>query len=76
MNMNAKLIRKKEKYSLTFLGKLLLLIIIVFIIYLGIRNIYPFLSITETVKTDVLVVEGWIPDFALKQAVEEYNSGD
>jgi uncharacterized protein len=74
--MNYELIRKKEKYSLTFLGKLLLLTIIVFIIYLGIKNIYPFLSITDTVKTDVLVVEGWLPDFALKQAVEEYNSGN
>ena len=74
--MSYELIRKKEKNSFTFLGKLLLLTIIILFIYLGIKNIYPFLSITDTVKTDVLVVEGWLPDFALKQAVEEYNLGN
>jgi len=74
--MKFKIISKREKYSLTFLGKLLILTIVIILIYIGIRNIYPFLSTTNTVNTDVLVVEGWLPDFALKQAVEEYNSGN
>ena len=73
--MRFKIISKREKYTLTFLGKLLILTIVIILIYIGIRNIYPFLSTTNTVTTDVLVVEGWLPDFALKQAVEEYNSG-
>ena len=73
--MRFKIISKREKYTLTFLGKLLILTIVIILIYIGIRNIYPFLSTTNTVNTDVLVVEGWLPDFALKQAVEEYNSG-
>jgi len=74
--MKFKIISKREKYSLTFLGKLLILTLVIILIYIGIRNIYPFLSTTNIVKTDVLVVEGWLPDFALKQAVEEYNSGN
>ena len=38
-------------------------------------SIYPFLSITERVKTDELVVEGWIPFYAVHAAAREFTSG-
>lgn len=36
-------------------------------------NIHSFLAITTRVPAEILVVEGWLPDFALKEAVEEFN---
>jgi uncharacterized SAM-binding protein YcdF (DUF218 family) len=36
---------------------------------------YGFLSTSQRYETDVLVVEGWVHDFAIKGAVDEYHSG-
>ena len=36
-------------------------------------NIYPFLAVTERVETKVLVVEGWVHEYAIRAAVEEFN---
>lgn len=37
--------------------------------------LHPFLAITKPVATDVLLVEGWVPDFALRAAMEEFKAG-
>jgi hypothetical protein len=37
--------------------------------------IYPFLSVTKPVAANVLVVEGWLPDYALHHALDEYRKG-
>ncbi|MFO1393230.1 MAG: hypothetical protein U1F09_05640 [Steroidobacteraceae bacterium] len=38
-------------------------------------NVHPFLAINEPVRADVLVVEGWVPDYVLDRAVAEFRSG-
>jgi uncharacterized SAM-binding protein YcdF (DUF218 family) len=40
-----------------------------------VSNIYPFLAATQRVPSDTLVVEGWIHEFAIQAAVEEYYLG-
>jgi hypothetical protein len=37
-------------------------------------NIHSFLSPVEPVAADVLVVEGWLPDYALESAAHEFKS--
>jgi len=37
-------------------------------------RIYPFLAVTHRVDTNVLVVEGWIHEYAIGAAVEEFRS--
>ncbi|NEP26194.1 MAG: cytosine deaminase, partial [Moorea sp. SIO3I6] len=39
-------------------------------------HIHPFLSITSPINADALVVEGWLPDYALKGAMEEFDRGN
>lgn len=39
------------------------------------RGSHPFLAVTRRVATDVLVVEGWVPDFALRAGIEEFRAG-
>jgi hypothetical protein len=43
--------------------------------YWGFVNLATFLTMTRPVVADVLVIEGWIPDFALEQASKEFWQG-
>lgn len=36
-------------------------------------RVHPFLAVTERVPSKVMVIEGWIPDYALEAAVAEYR---
>jgi hypothetical protein len=45
------------------------------LIIFTITHIHPFLSVTSPIKADILVVEGWLPDYALKQALTEFENG-
>jgi len=38
--------------------------------------IFPFLAVTQRLNSNVLVVEGWIPDFAIHAAAVEFASGN
>jgi uncharacterized SAM-binding protein YcdF (DUF218 family) len=38
-------------------------------------TVYPFLAQTQRVNADVLVVEGWVHDYAIRAAVEEFRHG-
>lgn len=42
---------------------------------LFLAGVHPFLAITRPVKADVMIVEGWIPDYALKRAAVEIKNG-
>jgi uncharacterized SAM-binding protein YcdF (DUF218 family) len=37
-------------------------------------RIYPFLAVTHRVDTNILVVEGWIHEYAIRAAVQEFRS--
>lgn len=38
-------------------------------------QLYPFLAVNAPIKSDVLVVEGWLPDYALAEVAAEFNRG-
>jgi len=42
---------------------------------LVLKGVYPFLAITHRVDANTLVVEGWIHDYAIREAVEEFRRG-
>lgn len=42
---------------------------------LGIVNLHSFLAKNAPVVADVLVVEGWIPDYAIEAAMTEFQNG-
>jgi hypothetical protein len=39
------------------------------------RSMHDFLSVCSPVPANVLIVEGWLPDNALAQAIAEFESG-
>jgi hypothetical protein len=65
----------RERWSLTWRGWLILGFTVVVTSALFLKGVYPFLATTHRVDADVLVVEGWIHDYAIQAAVEEFGRG-
>jgi uncharacterized SAM-binding protein YcdF (DUF218 family) len=66
---------RKERWSLSWRGRLLFASAFVLLVGLFLRNVYPFLATTQPVNADVLVVEGWVHQYAIQAAVREFRSG-
>jgi len=67
------LIERREARRLTWRGWLLVLsIFLVFVIVIG-RNLAFFLALSAPIDGEVLVVEGWAPDYALTSAISEFK---
>jgi hypothetical protein len=69
------LLRRREAILPTWRGWLVLAILSA----AGLRGflawVHPFLAVTEPVGGEVLAVEGWVPDYALRQAMAEFRAG-
>jgi hypothetical protein len=68
-----RLIERKECWALTIRGWIALFVGAVIIIALTMTSVYPFLAVDHAVRADILVVEGWLPDYALEKAREEFR---
>lgn len=64
---------KKEAYKLTWKARLILLILIFGLVYFIIRNSQSFLSPYSPQETNILVVEGWLYDDALKTSLNIFR---
>jgi hypothetical protein len=66
---------QKERWGLSWRGRGVLLAFIALAALLGFLEIYPFLAVTHREDTKVLVVEGWVRQFAINEAVVEFKTG-
>jgi len=64
------ILTRKERWGLSWRGWLLVASTGLAAAYFAFLNVYPFLATTQRVDTNVLVVEGWIPKYAIHSAVE------
>ena len=69
------LVNRKERWGLSWRGVSVVAVIATSICWGWFAFIYPFLAVTERVETRLLVVEGWIPQFAINAAASEFRSG-
>ena len=69
-----RLLKRQEVWRLTAPGWVIAIALIASIMFLSITNLYPFLAVTSRVKADILVVEGWVTDYALQQAYSEFKN--
>ena len=65
---------RKERWGLSRRGWLIVFAVVILTFSLFLFRIYPFLAATHRVGTSVLVVEGWIHEYAIRAAVEEFQS--
>jgi hypothetical protein len=71
-----KIINKRERWGLTGWGWLSLLIMVMIGGWLFVRNIVPFLSKEKTIDARVMVLEGYIPDFALPGIIKIFHESN
>src|SRR6267142_6967637 len=65
---------RKERWSLSWRGRLIATSALLLFSALILKGVYPFLAITERVDANILVVEGWINEYAIRAAVKEFQS--
>lgn len=70
-----RLIKRQEMWTLTAQGWVIAIALMISVIFFSISHLYPFLAVTSPIKADVLVVEGWVTDYAVEQAFTEFKSG-
>jgi hypothetical protein len=68
------LVYRKERWSLSWRGRLILAFLLLLVGALLLKGVYPFLATTHRVDADVLVVEGWVNEYAIRVAVEEFRN--
>ena len=74
--MKLALTKEHTGRRLTFLGWLVVVILIAAVFFGFVANLHPFLAPEAPPHKGLLVVEGWIHDFALDEAVRMYKTGD
>ena len=65
---------RKERWSHSWRGRLIVAFAVLLLGALVLRDVYPFLAITHRVNANILVVEGWIHEYAIGAAVKEFQS--
>ncbi len=67
------LLYRRECLIPTWRGLLLLLLSGILLLGIGAATVHPFLAVTNPVQAEILVVEGWLPDYALEKAKIEFE---
>ncbi|MEZ2228111.1 MAG: YdcF family protein [Microcoleus sp.] len=73
--MKIRLLRRREKWAITREGWVIAILGLIISMMLIVKNIHPFLAVNSPVKADILVVEGWLPDYAIESAIAEFKQG-
>jgi uncharacterized SAM-binding protein YcdF (DUF218 family) len=69
------LLTRKERLGLSRRGWLIGFTAVLLVFSLFWFRVYPFLAVTHRVDTNILVVEGWVHEYAIRAAVEEFRRG-
>ena len=75
-NLNYFLINRRERWGLTLYGWLILVLFIFIFAYLGFRNLFGTLAPVQREKTNILVLEGFVNDYVLYDAMKEFKSNN
>ena len=73
--MKIRLMRRREIWAITREGWVIAMMGLIISMMLIVNNIHPFLAVSSPVKADILVLEGWLPDYAIESAIAEFKKG-
>ena len=68
------LIKRRNVWLPTWRSWVILFLVVSASVIAGMYRIHAFLAVNQPLSSDVMVVEGWLPDFALKKAVQTFKS--
>src|ERR1700743_1381282 len=66
---------RRECWCLSWRARLLLLLVGLTAALLYVQHIQHFLAPVHRVDTRILVVEGWVPEYVIRAAVNEFHHG-
>ena len=66
---------RKEKWGISWRGRLLITSAGLIGVYLVLLNVHPFLGVSHRVNTNVLVVDGALQRYAVRAGAEEFKNG-
>src|SRR6266581_5007229 len=69
------ILTRKERWGFSWRGGLILALLGFSTAVLLLLNVQPFLAETHRVNTNVLVVEGWVHEYAIRAAAQEFKRG-
>jgi len=70
----AGLLVRRERWGLSVRGRLIVGTLIITVVVLAIGYANAFLAVTDPVDTNILVVEGWLPNYALEESIAKFRS--
>jgi hypothetical protein len=70
------LLEYKPRWSLSLQGWLLLLLSCLVIFGYAVTHVQGFLAPRVPIRADTLLIEGWVSDWVIPEAIEEFNRGD
>ena len=65
---------RRERWGLSWRGWLIVFAGVMLAFFAFMLRVYPFWAVTHRVDTNILVVEGWIHEYAIRAAVDEFRS--
>ncbi len=68
--------KRKSCVRPTILGWVVILVVIAIVFRLSLVGIYYYLAINKPVNSKTLVLEGWVPTYAVKDAIAYYHEND
>jgi len=68
------LIKRQHVWLPTWRGWVIVFLVVAACLITGMLRIHAFLAVNQPISSEVMVVEGWLPDFALKKAVQTFKS--
>ena len=69
------LIVRKERWGLSWRGRIIVALAVLLIVWWSALSIHPFLAVTHRTPARILVVEGWVHFYGVDAAVAEFKTG-
>jgi uncharacterized SAM-binding protein YcdF (DUF218 family) len=69
------IINRKERWGFSWKGWLVIGVLAIGLVSWSVAGVYRFLAVTDRTNTNALVVEGWVHEYAIRAAINEFNAG-
>ncbi len=70
-----QLLKRRNRLGLSWFSRIAIVLIIFILLMLGFKNLNTYLSVNNPIPSNLLVVEGFLPDYTLQNMMTEFYDG-